>query len=123
MGADDIPDAFYDLALECSNDELMRRLDVDRETVRRWRKKTKLHQPRGIRLLPRMSTQNTGQTMTDLRLQFGWGSDTAFREAMRQSRPEIYRWATANGRRRSVEGLMRSVRVRGMSGRFTRSGE
>lgn len=114
---DEIPDAFHEFALDHSNDELMRLLDASRNDVRAWRKKTGLHRPRGARLLPSMSTQNTGQTLKDLQKQFGWGSYKAFLEAMRKARPEIYRWATANGRKRSVEGLMRSVQVRRVSRR------
>ena len=107
MGADDVPDLFHDLALLHSNDEIMRIMGVDRETVRLWRRVTKLHRPRGIRTLPSRTLQNTGQTLKDLCRKHGWGSYTNFIIALRDSRPEVYRWARLNGIAKRGETLRR----------------
>ncbi len=97
MPTDDVPDAFYDLALEHSNDALMALLDADRDTIRAWRKATGLHRPRGRRTLP--ARQNWDRTMTvkDLARAHAWGSERRFGEALRESRPDIHAQARANG--------------------------
>lgn len=101
MDKSEIPDAFYDLALECSNQELMRRLDVDRETVRAWRRMTGLHRPRGVQTLPPSSQVNTTMTLSELAKDHGWKSLCRFSEVLRKYRPAIHAAAKANGRRRS----------------------
>ncbi len=107
MDADDVPDLFHDLALIHSNDELMRIMDVDRETVRRWRKRTGLHRPRGVRTLPPSNLQDDGRTLKDLCRHHGWGSYEAFMKAVRESRPHVYRWARLNGIAKRGETLRR----------------
>lgn len=94
---DDIPDAFHDLAMECSNDELMALLDASRDTVRAWRKATGLHRPRGKRTLPPLSEHTTGKCIAELAREHGWGSTRRFSEALRESRPAMYAAARANG--------------------------
>jgi predicted nucleic acid-binding protein len=94
---DDAPDAFYDLALEHSNDELMALLDVSRDTVRAWRKATGLHRPRGRRTLPPVSEHTTDKCIAELAREHGWRSISRFSEALRESRPAVYAAAKANG--------------------------
>ena len=94
---DDVPDAFYDLALEHSNDELMALLDVSRDTVRAWRKATRLHRPRGRRTLPPVSEHNTDKCIAELAREHGWRSTCRFSAALRESRPAVYAAAKANG--------------------------
>ncbi len=94
---DDVPDAFYDLALEHSNDELMRLLDVSRDTVRAWRKATGLHRPRGWCTLPPVSLRDTDKCIAELAREHGWRSTRRFSEALRESRPAVYAIAKANG--------------------------
>jgi len=100
MPIDAAPDAFHDLALEHSNDELMAMLGADRDTVRAWRKATGLHRPRGARTLPAVGQWDTTMTIKDLAREHGWGSTCRFSAALRESRPAIYRQARANGIKR-----------------------
>lgn len=110
MDADEVPDAFYDLALECSNDELMRKLDVDRATVRLWRRVTKLHQPRGRRTLPALDQTTTDKCIEELAREHGWRSVAKFSLALRESRPQVYAAAKANGMARRGFAAKRRVR-------------
>jgi hypothetical protein len=108
---DGIPDAFRDLALGHSNDELMALLDVDRDTVRGWRRATGLHRPRGARTLPALSRWDPSMTLSDLAQLHGWGSYCRFVEALRAARPAIYRQARDNGLERRRANLRGSGRA------------
>lgn len=126
----DPPDEFFDLALECTNGQLMRVLDVDRATVRQWRKVTKLHRPRGQCKLPAPGGYDESMSLTELARAYGWGSVKRFSEALRKFRPAIHAKAKANGLAKRSEhakamGVLnaKKVRVRGMSGRFARAAD
>lgn len=102
-----VPEIFPALA-DRSNEEVAQRLDVDRETVRLWRKDTGLHRPRGPRLLPVPGQYDETLTLAELGRACGWGCGSRFSEALRRHRPEIHARAVANGRARSSGYLKRT---------------
>ena len=106
-----VPEVFPALA-ECSNAEVAQRLDVDRETVRLWRKDTGLHRPRGPRLLPMPGQYDENLTLGELQRACGWGSASRFSQALRRHRPEIHARVVANGRARSM-GHLKQMRGKG----------
>ena len=106
-----VPEIFPALA-ERSNAEVAQRLDVDRETVRLWRKDTGLHRPRGPRTLPSPGQYDENLTLAELRRACGWGSASRFSQALRRHRPEIHARAVANSRARS-SGFLKQKRGKG----------
>jgi hypothetical protein len=102
------PEQFAAL-VDRSNEEVAQRLDVDRETVRLWRKDTGLHRPRGPRLLPVPGQYDENLTLGELQRACGWGSASRFSQALRRHRPEIHARAVANGRARS-SGFLKQMR-------------
>lgn len=95
-----VPEIFPVLAGR-SNAEVAQRLDVDRETVRLWRKDTGLHRPRGPRVLPASGQYDENLTLGELQKACGWGSASRFSQALRRHRPEIHARVVANSRARS----------------------
>ncbi len=106
-----VPEIFPALA-DRSNEELAQRLDVDRETVRLWRKDTGLHRPRGPRTLPAPGQYDETLTLSELGRACGWGCLSRFGEALKKNRPEIHARAVANGRARSM-GHLRQMKKEG----------
>ena len=106
-----VPEVFPALA-ERSNAEVAQRLDVDRETVRLWRKDTGLHRPRGPRTLPSPGQYDENLTLGELQRACGWGSASRFSQALRRHQPAIHARAVANSRKRS-NGFLKQRRGKG----------
>ena len=106
-----VPEQFAALA-DRSNDELMKRLGADRETVDLWRKNTGLYRPRGPRTLPEPGQYDENLTLTELRKACGWGSDCWFSQALKKKQPEIHARVTATSRARS-NGFLKQRRGKG----------
>ena len=107
-----VPEIFPALA-DRSNEELAQRLDVDRETVRLWRKDTGLHRRRGPRTLPAPGQYDETLTLSELGRACGWGCLSRFGEALKKNRPEIHARAVANGRARSMGHLRQMKKEKG----------
>lgn len=100
-----IPHDFTDVALTLTNDQLMHMYDVDRDTVRAWRKALGLHRPRGRRVLPSPGHWDTSLGLYALARACGWGSPQRFAARLLERRPEIHAAALANSRRAQGAGL------------------
>jgi hypothetical protein len=102
-----IPKTFAAVALDLTNDALMDMYDVDRDTVRAWRKALRLHQPRGKRTLPIPGQWDTSLGLYALARACGWGSPQRFAARLLERRPEIHAAALANSRKAQMANLRR----------------
>jgi len=106
-----IPPDFADVALTLDNAALMDLYDVDRETVRAWRKASRLHKPRGQRVLPSPGQWDTSLGLYALARACGWGSPSRFSARLLERRPEIHAAALANSRKAQMSNLIRTKKA------------